>query len=314
MANRIFVGVVILLWLFSMGWLVFEKILPSFNDGQPPSTDGYETDKHVAWKVEWSGRLVGHAASVRREGVAGTSEIHNQVYLEDVPVLDLAPAWMKGLLEDIGHLQFDAKTRLEFDSLHNFSAFDSRISINDLESVIRMSGRVEDSYLKLKVQSGDLGYSPSVFMSNKDALSEALFPNSKLRNLFIGRTWTEEVYSPFRSPSTPVELIEATVEGVETMPFEGKHVRSLKVVYRGLPGSGVSEQSRLRAECWVAMDGLVLQRDVYVGSSKLRFIRLSDHEALKIGEEVFSRRSRQVHAPYPTRSSKEPTASELSRL
>ena len=69
MANRIFVSAVVVLWLGSMSWLMVDKVLPSFQDGEPPIAAGLEPGVHVAWQVYWSDRPVGYAASIRMPGV-----------------------------------------------------------------------------------------------------------------------------------------------------------------------------------------------------------------------------------------------------
>ena len=49
MANRAFVAAVIVLWLGSMSWLLVDKILPTYYDGQVPWAAGFETNVHGAW-------------------------------------------------------------------------------------------------------------------------------------------------------------------------------------------------------------------------------------------------------------------------
>jgi len=287
MANRIFGLAVIVLWLGSMGWLVTDRILPSFFEGQPPLVEAYEPGRAVAWNVLWSGKPVGKAASLRLPGVGGTTELHNRVTLEKIPLMDLAPAWMRNVAGNLGEMSFDAETRIELDSLGNFSAFESKIHLNDMPSVLKMSGRVKDSYLRLSVNSGQLPYTVSVYLPNCDTLNEALFPGAKLPYMYVGRRWQEEVYSPFRTPGDPVELVQAEVVSVESLEYMGEVRRVLKVEYHSLVGSGVSDMARLQAISWVDPEGNVLQRDVFISSSKLRFIRLSDEQATKVGKKLF---------------------------
>jgi hypothetical protein len=288
MANRIFVSSVVVLWLCSMGWLVTDRILPSFYEGQPPIVEVFESGKAVSWTVEWSGQTVGRASSLRLPGVSGTTELHNRVMLENMPVLDLAPAWMRTALGDIGNMTFDAATRIELDSLGNFSAFESRIVLNDMPSVLRMSGRVKDSYLRLTVNSGQLPYTTSVYLPNCKSLNESLFPGAKLPHMYVGRRWQDEIYSPFRTPGDPIELVQAEVVSHESLEYMGAHVRVMRVEYSGIMGSGVTDKARLQAVSWVDSEGDVLQRDVYIGNSKLRFIRLDDDLARENGKEMFA--------------------------
>ncbi len=287
MANRMFVAAVFSLWLGSMSWLFVDRVLPSFNEGEPPKALGHEPGKAVGWLVQWKGRDVGQAVSIRAEGVGGTSEIHNRVRLEDIPLMDLAPAWMRHAVGDFGRLEFDASTRVEFDSLGTFSAFESKIRVNDIPSVLQMSGRVKEGSLRLKVRSGEAMYSPRVQLTNQAALSEALFPDPLLKNLRVGRTWREEVYSPFRPPTNPTEIVEAKVIGKESIEINGERVRVMCVEYLTASASGVSHASRRQAKSWVDMDGVVVQRDVYLGRSKLRFVRLPDETSAALSDELF---------------------------
>jgi hypothetical protein len=288
MANRIFVCAVVALWLGSMSWLAVDKVLPSFHEGEPPLAAGFEPGVPVAWEVTWGSKPVGHAASLRTAGVLNTTNIHSRIVLKDVPLLDLVPALMREVVGDIGNMTFDAHTRLEFDSLDNFSRFHSVVSINHVPSILDLIGEMHGSFLELKVTFGDMVYTPKVPISDRGALSEALFPDSKLPYMYVGRRWHEEVYNPFRSPSSPVETIDAEVTGIESIEFGEKTERVMRVEFRGPPGPGIPEDARLQAEAWVrAKDGLVLRQDVHLANSRLRFERLPQKEADKIGASLF---------------------------
>jgi hypothetical protein len=286
MANRVFVLVVIGLWLSSMSWLVVERILPSFYSGEPPIEQAYETGEAVAWQVEWGGEPVGVAASVRLPGVAGTTDLYNRVLLTEIPLIELAPAWMRPTIGNLGDITFDAYTRIEFDPLGNFSAFHSRISINDLPSMLNIAGRVEDSYLQLKVQSGDISYTSPIYLPDSKSLNEVLFPDARLPNMYVGRSWQEEIYSPFHSPGDPVELVKAEVVSAEAIQFDGEIRKTLRIEYRAMSRAGIPQEARLQAESWVDASGDVLRRDVFLGSSKLRFTRLDEEAAKKAGLEL----------------------------
>jgi hypothetical protein len=288
MANRIFVGAVVALWLGSMSWLMVDKVLPSLHEGEPPIAAGFETGTPVAWEVSWDERPVGHAVSLRTAGVLNTTNIDSRIILEDVPLLDLVPVLMREVVGNIGNMTFDARTRLEFDSLGNFSRFRSRVSINDIASILQITGALHDSFLELIVEFGDMVYTPKVPIPDRGALSEALFPDAKLPYMYVGRQWREEVYNPFRSPSSPVETIDVEVTGIESINFAGKTERVLKIEFLGPPGPGIPEDARVRAKAWVrGDDGLVLRQDVFLANSKLRFDRLPDNEAVKVADKLF---------------------------
>lgn len=287
MANRIFVSAVVVLWLCSMTWLFTDRILPTFQGGQPPSFETLENGHAIAWSVEWGGEEVGKAASVRVPGVGGTVELHNRITLENMPILDLAPAWMRMAVPSLGDMSFQVISRIEFDSLGNFTSFDSKVMLNDMPSVLKLSGRVKDSYLKLNVISGQLPYEVVVYLPDSKALNEALFPGAHLPYMYVGRQWQEEIYSPFRATGDPIELVQAEVVSEESMEYEDEARRVLRVEYHGMIGSGISDKARLQAVSWVEPTGAVLRRDVYLGNSKLRFNRLPETAASQIGAELF---------------------------
>ena len=290
MANRVFVSAVIVLWLGSMSWLMVDKILPSLHEGEAPIAAGYEPGIPVAWQVYWGDRVVGHAASVRLPGVLNTTNIENRVVLEDVPLLDLVPALMRRVVGEIGSMKFDAYTRLEFDSLDNFSKFHSRVSLNEISPVLDLSGQVNGAFLELKVRFSDVTYEPKVPIANQAALSEALFPDAKLPYMYVGRRWTEEVYNPFRAPTAPVETLDVEVTGIENLAFGEENHRVMRVEFSSQPAPGVPEEARLQAIAWVrASDGMVLRQDVIISTSKLRFERLPEAEAAEVGKRLLDK-------------------------
>ncbi|HEX6960607.1 MAG TPA: hypothetical protein VF175_01975 [Lacipirellula sp.] len=290
MANRVFVCAVLALWLGSMSWLVVDRILPSLHEGEAPVTAGYEPNVPVAWRVYWGDREVGHAASVRVPGVLNTTNLLNRVVLEDVPLLDLVPALMRRVVGDIGTMKFDARTNLQFDSLDNFSNFRSRVSINDINPVLELNGKVNGAFLELKVHFSEVTYEPKVPIGDRAALNEALFPDAKLPYMYVGRRWTEEVYNPFRTPTAPVETLEAEVTGQESVTIGEETHRVMRVEYRAQPAPGIPEEELLQAVAWVrAKDGLVLRQDVIISSSKLRFERMPEAEAAEIGKQLLDR-------------------------
>jgi hypothetical protein len=285
MGNRIFVGSVVVLWLGSMSWLVVSKVLPSLHEGEAPLAAGFDNGVPVAWRVYWGDRAVGNAASLRLPGVMGTTNILNHVVLDDVPLLDLVPAIMRRVVGNIGNMKFDAQTKLEFDSLDNFSSFSSRVAINEVSPVLELHGKVNGAFLELKVQFGEVSYDPKVPIANQAQLNEALFPDAKLPYLYVGRRWSEEVYNPFRAPSTPIDTVDVEVTGIETLQFNKENQRVMRVEYMAPPAPGVPDDARLQAVAWVrADDGLVMRQDLIISGTKLRFERLPENEAAEVGK------------------------------
>ena len=190
-------------------------------------------------------------------------------------------------------MSFDAATRIELDSLGNFSAFESKISLNNLPSVLSVKGRVKDSNLNLKVRSGSYSSSSSVYMPNSKALSEALFPDARLPLMYVGRKWHEEIYSPFYAPGDPVKVIQAEAVAKDSLEYQGKIQRVVRVEYRTILGSGIKKNAQLQAVSYVAQNGDVLRHEVYVGDAVMRFERLSQELAQEKGLDLFERLKKQ---------------------
>src|SRR5690242_14223923 len=97
MSNRIFVGVVVLLWAGTMSWLMVSHILPPFFHGDPP-THGAIVHDPVCWEIEYGGSVVGHAVSQAVPGALGTTEIHSRILVKGIKIGELAPQWMGSLI------------------------------------------------------------------------------------------------------------------------------------------------------------------------------------------------------------------------
>ena len=248
----------------------------------------YKDREVVAWEVIWEGKAVGQAASVRLDGVGGSTDLFNRVVLNEFPIMQLAPSWLRATIGELDGMTFDAMTRAEFDPLGKFSSFNSRISLNDMPSILKMSGRIEESYLKLKVSSNNFSHTTKIYLPNSEALSELLFPDAKLPYLRLGRTWQEKVYSPFSSPTNPIELVQVKVQELESIEHRGEIRSVLRVDYMTITGSGIPEHARVQGVSWVdPTTGDVLRREVFVGNSKLRFERLSQEDTAAAGLKLF---------------------------
>ncbi len=289
MANRFFVSSIVVLWLGSMTWLVVDRILPSLYSGHPPRVSAYEPGEVVAWRVYWESRQVGWAGSVRLEGDSGTTELHNRVILKKLPMMQLAPFWVRHAMGSIGEMSFDVLTRIELDSLGVFSAFESRISLDNMPSILSVQGRMNDSYLDLRIRSNNFTSSTSVYMPNSKAISESLFPGARLSSMYVGRRWREEVYSPFNAPGEPVKVVHAEVVSTDSMEYQGKIRKLMRVEYRSPIGSGVKKNTRLQAISWVDPEGDVLRHDVFIGNTQMRFERLTKDKSAGIGAKLFER-------------------------
>jgi hypothetical protein len=92
------------------------------------------------------------------------------------------------------------------------------------------------------------------------------------------------VFSPFRPPSSPLEILQATVERTENIVWNGEPVSARLVVYRSDAGSGLLAARKPRGKLWVRSDGLVLKQQVTALNSDLTFVRLPANEARSLAE------------------------------
>jgi hypothetical protein len=286
MGNRIFVGIVVLLWMGTMSWLMVARILPPFFNGDPPGHGVLARDEPVCWDIEHDGKLVGHAVSEAVPGALGTTEIHSRVQLDGLEIRKLAPQWMSTIVRGIGAISLDTRSRIVIDSLGNLTLFETRVRLNDLPLVMKVAGRVDGPDLVLKITSGDVTHTARYQVPINSLLSNELVPEPKMLQVYVGRKWQQEIYSPFRPPTSSLEVLQAEV--VEESWFEGRgeRTRAKKIEYRAMSPAGVAADNTLRAVVWVGDDGTVLRQDLYLMDTRLRFERRSEPHMLKLAEEM----------------------------
>jgi hypothetical protein len=273
--NRIFVAVVVVLWLVTMSWLVVVKILPPLDQGLPPSYRGLRAGTEACWRIFWNDRPLGWAVNRVEEGSHDTRDIRARVLLSQVPLADLAPSLIASFVEGVGNISLDAKSRVELDTLGNLSGFETTLAVNDVPT-IRMNGRVEKEELRLRIRAGDFEHKEHLFFPQWARLGGELTPDGRMAGMYVGRTWKMQVFSPFRPPSDPMELVEAEVVGTELIQHGGRTESARRVEFRRLDSAGVASGNDIRGIVWVAEDGRVLRQEVNVFNAKVRFERMSD--------------------------------------
>ncbi|HUY33075.1 MAG TPA: hypothetical protein VMV69_09860 [Pirellulales bacterium] len=143
-----------------------------------------------------------------------------------------------------------------------------------------MQGTVEGNQLKLKVRSGEFVYNTSSYLAADALMTDALSPPGRLPKLRVGQSWTVPVYSPLRPPTSPLEILHATVERREPIVWRRQVVPALLVVFRGDPGAELTNNQTARAKAWVGLDGTVLKQELMLLEARLTFERLSSDDAL----------------------------------
>ena len=286
MGNRIFVGVVILLWAGTTSWLMVARILPPFFHGEPPAHGALRRDQPVCWQIEYSGRPVGYAVSQAVPGALDTTEVHSRVLLERISIRELAPQWMGSLVRGLGKITLDTRNSLVLDSFGNLSSFTTKVRLNDMPLVMRVQGRVEDAELRIKIQSGEISHEVSYPVPSQSLTANELIPEPKLLQVYVGRKWQQEVFSPFRPPTSAMEILQAEVVDEGKIEQRGHNVLARRIEYRTLSAAGVAADNTLRAVVWVAEDGTVLRQDIYLMNAKLRFERCAQPEMIELAAEL----------------------------
>ena len=286
MTNRAFNVIVVLFWLATMTWLVGVKVLPPMRVGEPPDYASIidESIDHppVCWCIYFEDEPIGWAASnvVRRRD--GVSEVTSRVYLATLPWEEMAPGWLAGvlkpLLDDLGPLDIDKRSRLVIDPLGRPVEFDSRVRVANLPDAIHVRGEIEGSTLTLTVQSGEMKHKFDRSISPGAMLTDELSPQGLMPRLRVGQRWTVPLYSPFRAVNNPLEILEAVVDREDKIRWDGKTYPCRVIIYRSDAGSGLNGKET-RGRVWVRDDGLVLRQEVTILKSHLHFVRLSDERA-----------------------------------
>jgi hypothetical protein len=269
-----------------MSWLMVARILPPFFHGDPPTQGKLIRDEPTCWEVFYGERSVGHAVSQAVPGAQGTTEIHSRILLDGIEVKELAPQWLGGLVRALGNVSLDARSVFVLDSLGNLSYFRTEVRLNDLPSVMRVSGKVDGAELKLRMQTGEATNEVSFPVPSFSRLTNELIPDPKLLQIYVGRKWQQEIYSPFRPPTDSLEIMQAEVVEERTIDHRGSTVHARKIEYRSLSPAGVSTNNTLRAVVWVSDDGTVLRQDVHLMDAKLRFERCTEPTMLRYAAKL----------------------------
>jgi hypothetical protein len=298
MGGRWFHIAVMISWLLAMGWLVTEKVLPTFRNGEGPACDAYiaeqeRTAEPACWRLEWDDEEVGWAVirSVRSEN--DMVRVRSLVQFESLPVDRLFVKLMGSLGPVVrqavvgrGDLRLDLTviTTMEFAAGGGLRVFESCIQSGPSQQFMRVEGTVVEGRMFLKVYgpAEDIPgvehlprepYQYEIDLPPKALVSDSFSPQPRLANLRVGQRWTAPVYRPF-PPGRPAEIIEAYVERQTRIVYAGEETAVLRVVFRREAGSGISADQEPIGRMWVRADGTVLRQELRVANLRLTFQRV----------------------------------------
>ncbi len=291
MYRRWYYVAVIGLWLTSMTWLVSQKVLPPILQGEPPSArEVFEAQKRqpvVAWELMLDGRPLGWALSTVIDSPHDLTEIRSRVHIDRLPLERFTDGWVGAMMSlvkrqtDVNMLQVDTENTVAVDLLGNLVRFDSTIKVGPKQKLARIEGVVHGDSLLLTVEAGDHKLGPKEYPVSDALLGNSFAPDTQLPKLHDGQTWTVRTYNPLK-PFSPLEIIEAKVEGSELLAWNGRHPLVWRVVFRRDSGSGLIDGDRVRGQLWVTRDGTVLKQEVVILDATLTFSRLTDDEAVRL--------------------------------
>lgn len=290
---------IVVFWLATSAWLVKEKLLPPLLVGEPPSyrtilASEPDDANSVAWDIFLNGRCLGGAVTSTEHLDDGINQLRCRVSLRELPLSELTPAWLTAFVKMLDSqraqgesiITVESEVTIDIDPLNRPINFLSTTKIGPperdvvhrslmagVEFNVLMRGRFVGNAMQILIHSGDLEYHTQIDMPPDALLGDVLSPQTRLPNLRVGQTWTVPVYSPFRPPNSPVEILHATVERKDPIFWHERIVPALLVVYRGDPGLGLTSNQSARAQMWVDYQGEVIKQEVSLLSSRLTFVR-----------------------------------------
>jgi len=290
MYSRWFNFTVVALWLAAMTWLTWVKIIPRIREGEPPSyqtiAEAQRKNPVVGWKMLLGGKHLGTAVSEARLVDDGLTEIHSRVHFDSLPLRELLPAWLDAVLglideQSLGDdLSMDTTSVLTIDPLGRLTDFESTLAMEPLDNSIKLRGSIEGTKLKMNVSMPGMSRSTEAYIPPNALITDSFSPQAQLPGLRQGQAWKVPVYSPLRPPNSPMEMYEASVEGIEVITWGGRGQQVWLVEYRRDSGFSISSRAKPQGRLWVRRDdGMVLKQQLLIMNSTLTFVRMTEQEA-----------------------------------
>lgn len=303
MYSRWFNVAVVLLWLSAMSWLVTKKVLPPLLVGEPPSYQtilwGQEREPTVGWKISAGRRELGWALSETSRRPSGMTEVRSRIHLDELPLnLVRVLSRLFGIRSGVDdsqadRLAMDVETKLTIDPFGRLTHFRSEARLDRSRDALVLDGTISAGRLKLVVHSPTFSLPPFEADFPEDALlDDALSPQTYLPGLRKGQTWTVPVPNPAlallsKTPlgKAPLDVLQATVERIEPIEFDGRVEDVWLVVYRRDSGSALGGREKPRGKLWVRRDGTVLRQQATFMGFEMTFVRMSDDELARLQSE-----------------------------
>lgn len=311
MGNRLYTTAVVVFWLAAMGWLLTNRILPPFFGGEAPQTSLAYQVRPVAWRIKLDDIPCGTAVLQATEAAGGVREVHSVLNLTRMPAPENGPLWLRPMLASLKNLSLKMRTTTTFDSLGSLASFQTKMYLSKLDTPIQLIGRVKNDVMKVQVRAAGITHRLEKEWSSKAALAGELTPASRLLPLWDGRRWTQEVYSPFSSPNSPLEMLEAVVTGQIRMDHGDSSADVWVVEYRSVEKTGSTDEGRLRSRIYVNESGWILKQESFLFGSSVLLYRESEERSAELAAELLDLPLNEGGSPRDRAESSELGPSEL---
>ena len=279
MGSRWLNATIVLFWMSTMSWLIWEKVLPPLLHGQPPTYEAMlpaadaPSRIQVGWKVFWNGRPVGTAIGRINRGQDRFVEVEHHLRLHGFPLHKAIPVGGMFHAED-ERLGTDVDSKMTFDKFNRLLSFHSSVAVGKRKGVIRVDGTLAGDVLETDL-SGDVSASTERRLPRGALAGDPLSPLILFRGLQVGEEWAVPVFTYFDTGET-IEILHVKVDR-EHIDWNGRRVNTLLVVYRTDPASGLGQGDEVRRKLWVRQeDGAVLQQSIRLLGNWLKFVRTAD--------------------------------------
>jgi hypothetical protein len=296
---------VLILWGVATFWLVAKKILPPLLVGEPPvyvSTVGDKPHPTVGWHLNFENNRLGFALSAIGRQSTDVTEIHSLVHIDEFPFNKLFPSILRPFLPSTSSLAsgkgYDVESHMLINPLNQLQSFDSKLKRcpHTGQSLVAIEGNVEGDKLNFTFRYGEKPQEKIGLDIPENKIRDCFSPETELRNLHLGQSWTIVSYSPMSMPTNPLELLQhraptevllARVEEQTELLWNGKPQLVWRVVYRSDASEGSDNKQNIRNQLWVRVkDGLVLRQEVHLMGNSVQFIRMSERELDTLHEHL----------------------------
>ena len=277
-----------------MGWLFQTKVIPLLLVPAPaqhalPPTDS-SSPRIDHWDILWNDRTIGTAKITSTRNSAG-GQIDSFVSFEQLPVDQMlkelfgpANQLLRMAVGDLrtAPLSLCLNSTLFINYDGGLESFSSRVRLDGVGDLFELRGTVNDGVMELDVVAvGDVwpeDFPHKLLQKRFDLpagafVADAFSPQSQLSNLSVGQTWQFHTYRTL-APNQPLQLVQANVESVQDVAWEGDVETVFAVSLRNVRRE-LSSTDDFLGRLWVRGDGLVLRQLVRAGNLEIVFLRRS---------------------------------------